>query len=45
MPREDVQRQMDELARKYVETHNEQSSESFTELDRVLGEMESETKT
>jgi FKBP-type peptidyl-prolyl cis-trans isomerase (trigger factor) len=44
MTREDIERRMDELARKYVETHNKEIIKELYELARVLGEMESEKK-
>jgi hypothetical protein len=41
MTREEIERRMDELARKYVETHNPEIPEELHRLRRLLGELES----
>jgi hypothetical protein len=40
MTREEIERRMDELARKYVETHNPEIPEELHRLRRLLGELE-----
>ena len=42
MTRVEIEQKMDELARKYVETHDKKIVEELYELARVLGEMEKE---
>jgi hypothetical protein len=42
MTREEIEKRMDELARKYVETHDNEIIEELYRLARVLGEMEKE---
>jgi hypothetical protein len=40
MTREEIEKRMDELARKYVETHDRQIIEELYELARQLEKME-----
>jgi histone H3/H4 len=40
MTREEIEQKMDELARKYVETHNQKIIDELCELARELMEME-----
>jgi hypothetical protein len=42
MTREEIEKRMDELARKHVETHDNEIIEELYRLARVLGEMEKE---
>ena len=40
MTREEIERRMDELARKYVETHDQKIVEALYELARELEKLE-----
>jgi hypothetical protein len=43
MTREEIEKQMDELARKYVETHNRQIIEELYQLSRELEKLDKES--
>lgn len=43
MTREEIEKQMDELARKYVETHNRQIIEELYKLSRELEKLDKES--